>query len=266
MCGPENLWSQESPVLSLAVVASHPAFDLLSTDALRTIVKEEGVRGLYKVLCDPTCVCSMHTYMLLRLPQCQRIAVLIRHSCRMLLTPSFSDNLLFLSARLSASSSLFLSRRRCFQGLVPGLIGTTHGGFQFVAYEDLKKRFNRRANRHPEAQLVCAQHVLCACACVCVCLQELAACLLVSSLSSSSSFSASSLFIRRLPRSSCFCPSFCVRSFRHHLFPSDNTGVHCLRNNLQSVCRHNHLSLSSQSTRPSPSVPFFLLFFRFLAQ
>lgn len=148
----------------------------------------------------------MHTYMLLRLPQCQRIAVLIRHSCRMLLTPSFSDNLLFLSARLSASSSLFLSRRRCFQGLVPGLIGTTHGGFQFVAYEDLKKRFNRRANRHPEAQLVCAQHVLCACACVCVCLQELAACLLVSSLSSSSSFSASSLFIRQAafaPHSAC---------------------------------------------------------------
>ena len=47
-------------------------------------------------------------------------------------------------------------------GIVPGIVGTTHGGFQFVAYEDLKKRFNRRANRHAEAQLATWEYIVCA--------------------------------------------------------------------------------------------------------
>eukprot|EP00049_Salpingoeca_infusionum_P000709 m.41833 g.41833 ORF g.41833 m.41833 type:complete len:363 (+) comp10617_c0_seq2:215-1303(+) len=39
------------------------------------------------------------------------------------------------------------------QGILPGYVGTTHGGFQFMAYEELKRILNERKDRPPNAKL-----------------------------------------------------------------------------------------------------------------
>ena len=53
----------------------------------------------------------------------------------------------------------------CFQGLTPGLFGTTHGGLQFMAYEAIKRRLHAVAGRK-EGDLVSFALPACEKACV----------------------------------------------------------------------------------------------------
>lgn len=41
-----------------------------------------------------------------------------------------------------------------YRGLIPGLFGVSHGALQFMAYEELKKFYNKQKNAPPDAKFV----------------------------------------------------------------------------------------------------------------
>eukprot|EP00050_Salpingoeca_kvevrii_P018392 m.73700 g.73700 ORF g.73700 m.73700 type:complete len:511 (+) comp8038_c0_seq2:133-1665(+) len=49
--------------------------------------------------------------------------------------------------------------RGFYRGFLPGLVGTTHGGFQFVAYENLKHYLNARKGRSSNAKLSVLEYI-----------------------------------------------------------------------------------------------------------
>ncbi|XP_074057012.1 solute carrier family 25 member 32 [Macrotis lagotis] len=49
--------------------------------------------------------------------------------------------------------------RGLYKGFLPGLIGTSHGALQFMAYELLKLKYNTHINRLPEEQLSTIEYI-----------------------------------------------------------------------------------------------------------
>eukprot|EP01147_Barroeca_monosierra_P000442 gene442-3780_t len=168
--------SASSALRSLSNISTGQSliYNSLST-IFRSIVKEEGIRGFYKgvtpnVLGNATAwgtyffgynvikdaVRSEHD---IPLSHSQHLSSAIVAATIQPVAMIFD-----LSSITDALSTILRQEgvRGLYKGVVPGLIGTSHGGFQFMAYEDLKKRLNQRANRHHAAQLSIPEYILCA--------------------------------------------------------------------------------------------------------
>uniref|UniRef100_A0A8B9NPW8 Solute carrier family 25 member 32 n=1 Tax=Apteryx owenii TaxID=8824 RepID=A0A8B9NPW8_APTOW len=50
--------------------------------------------------------------------------------------------------------------RGLYKGFVPGLFGTSHGALQFMAYEDLKLRYNKYRNRLSDTKLNTLEYII----------------------------------------------------------------------------------------------------------
>eukprot|EP00049_Salpingoeca_infusionum_P000708 m.41829 g.41829 ORF g.41829 m.41829 type:complete len:302 (+) comp10617_c0_seq1:215-1120(+) len=152
--------------------------------ALRTIVKEEGVRALYRGV-SPSMLANgvawgsyFYLYNFLKTAarsdnedeQLSHVMHLSLATIAGMATMTISNPLWVLKTRMcletlpltQSSPGITASLRQLYakegmaglyRGILPGYVGTTHGGFQFMAYEELKRILNERKDRPPNAKL-----------------------------------------------------------------------------------------------------------------
>lgn len=157
-------------------------------DFMKTVVRNHGLRGLYTGA-SPNVVASGLAWgsyffgyneikLLMRNEENEMLSPFQHSAAAMIaggLTQLITNPLWVIKTRMCSSAATVVPYRSIlhgltsivktegflalYKGLVPGLVGTTHGAVQFVAYEELKYYLNKSKGLHAEAKLDASEYM-----------------------------------------------------------------------------------------------------------